>query len=124
MSNTTNYDAKHFADVANSPLGQDIWKFLNEHDNVIRLETATELRSPAVEGVALGLTSLFGAQVQVPRVKQMIGHMTRQILEARGWRLEAQLVKVKTGNLFSTGSRYTRDSSKAITRLETEPLAE
>lgn len=119
-----NYDAKHFADLANSPLGQELWKFLNEHDNVIRLETATELRSPAVEGVALGLVSRFGAQVRVPRVKQMIGHMTRQVLEARGWRLEAQLVKVRTGNLFSTGSRYTRNGSSTVTPSETEPLAE
>lgn len=102
------YDPKNFADLANTPMGKDIWGVLTEHDNIIRLETATDLRCPAVEGVARELVRRFGDDVRQRRVKQMIGHMTRQILEARGFRLDAQLVKVKTSDLFSTGSRYTR----------------
>jgi hypothetical protein len=100
------YKPGRFSDVAGSSLGREIWVLLNEHDNLVRMDTASELGRPAVEPLATRLVERFGDSVRERRVKQMIGHMARQIMEARGFNLSAQGVKVRTGDLFSTASRY------------------
>jgi len=38
----------------------------------------------------------------------MIGHMTRQVMEARGFAIDAQGVRVRTGGLFVRATRYKR----------------
>lgn len=105
------YEAVRFSDLAETTLGQELWEFLNEHDNLIRMDTACELGRPAVEALATRLVERFGDQVRENRIKQMIGHMARQIMESRGFALYTQGVKVRTGDLFSTASRYQRRSS-------------
>lgn len=104
----TPYNAGHFADVAQTDLGKQVWSWLNEHDNVIRMETASELGRPAVEPLATRLVAHFGQPVREDRIKQMIGHMVRQLLEARGFSLHGQGVKVRLGDLFSVASKYKR----------------
>lgn len=67
-----------------SEIGQQPWAFLTLPENVARLETASELSKPAVEGIEEQLLEAFREGVLADRVKQMIGHMVRQILEQRG----------------------------------------
>jgi hypothetical protein len=103
------YDPGRFADVADTPLGRRLWKFLLEPENVLRLEVASELRHPAVEGIAERLLERFGDDVRPDRVKQLVGHMVRQVLEARGFALDAQNLRTRFGaGLFSRASRYRR----------------
>ena len=102
------YESNHFSDLASTELGISIWSLLNKKDNIIRLETATELKRPAAEAVSTELLNAFGKEVKADRVKQMIGHMIRQIMEARNYHLDNQGVKVKTGGLFTKASRYIR----------------
>lgn len=107
------FDAGTFRELANSPLGRDLWAFLNEHDNLVRMETATYLERPAVEPLSPGLLQCFGNDVRQDRVKQMIGRMVRQILEGRGCRIDRQNVRIPAqANMFASGTRYTADWSR------------
>ena len=100
------YEPGHFLTPFDSPIGSKIWNFLTREDNVIRLETASELERPAVEAIATRLVEEFGEEIRQHRIKQMIGHMTRQIMEAKGFMLSSQNCKVRTGDLFTRGSKY------------------
>ena len=102
------FDAGRFSDVHNSKLGRDVLKFLNDHDNLIRMETASELGRPALEPLGDRLIDHLGEGVKADRVKQFIGFATRQVMESQGFQLDAQGVKVRVGNLFTVASRYRR----------------
>ena len=100
------YEAGNFSDLAALTLGRNLWEFLNREDNIVRMETATELGRTAAEAVSKGLLETFGVDVEVDRVKQMIGHMVRQIMERRGYQLGSQNVRVGDKRLFSKASKY------------------
>ena len=111
------FDAGSFREVASSPLGRGLWEFLNEKDNVIRMETATYLSRPAVEALSPSLLARFGDEVRQDRVKQMIGRMVRQILEPRGYRIDQQSVRISRENVFTSGTRYALLSGVALWAL-------
>lgn len=106
------YDAGKFSDLAELQLGKDLWKFLNKKDNIIRMETATEFGKTAAEAVSKQLVEKFGNDVRVNRVKQMIGHMIRQIMEYHGYQMGSQNVKVSIKRLFTKASKYVDGTSK------------
>ena len=97
-----------FSDVFKTSLGQRLWDFLNEHDNLIRMETATYLGRPAAEALGPNLLATFGDEVRVDRIKQLIGNMIRQIIEPRGYQMDRQNVRVPPDrkDLFTSGTRY------------------
>ena len=101
------YSPEKFVSLYESELGQRIWGFLTRSDNVARLETASELSKPAVEGIEEQLLAEFREEVLADRVKQMVGHMVRQILEQRDWVLDQTDVKVQSVP-FSKAARYRR----------------
>lgn len=101
----TEYEAGSFQALAETKLGKDLWKFLNREQIVTRLDTATDLGNPAVAGIEEPLLAEFGDAVLDDRVKQMIGHMVRQVMEAEGYEIEKQNVKISSA-LFSKGTRY------------------
>ena len=100
------YYPQKFQRTYTTPLGHDLWIFLNEHDNVIRLQTASELRRPALEALATRIIDKFGDPVRADRVKQMMGHMTKQILESNNFEWDTFHIKVRNGDLFTYASRY------------------
>ena len=53
------YSPEKFASLYASELGQRIWAFLTLPENVARLETASELSKPAVEGIEEQLLAEF-----------------------------------------------------------------
>lgn len=116
------YEPSKFRSLFNDELGHSLWKFLCEPDNRIRMETATDLRHPAVEGIDRELALRFDEKAlrDADRIKQMLGHMTRQLMEHWGFILDQQRVNLRTGRIFSTGSRYRRreDSNGASRRAE------
>lgn len=87
--------------------GVELFAFITEPENLIRMETATYLSRPAIEPLSPFLVQRFGTEIAVDRMKQMMGHMVRQIMEQRGYRLEQGNVKItSSGNIFSRASRY------------------
>lgn len=99
------YDAGRFSDLAGTKTGRALWEFLNEHDSVLMMETATNLGKPALAPMGERLLTTFGAEIKVDRWKQMIGHMVRQIMEREGYSHDVTGLKVKSP-LFSRASRY------------------
>jgi len=89
--------------------GKEIWDFLNEEANVIRMETASYLSRPAVEPLSSFLLAKFGKEIKRDRIKQMMGHMVRQIMERRDYHFQQSNVKIsRVGNIFSRASRYAK----------------
>jgi hypothetical protein len=101
------YNPEKFASLYKSDIGQRTWLFLVRPETIARLETASELGKPAVEGIEEQLLQEFSEEVLADRVKQMIGHMVRQIMEQRGWLLDQSDVKVQSIP-FMKAARYRR----------------
>jgi hypothetical protein len=123
------YGAQNFRDLAETPLGEEIWAFLKTRDNLVRMETATFLERTAVEPLAPGLAREFGPDIAQDRLKQMIGHMTRQIMEALGYEVDRQGLRITRESLFTTATRYrrrdeARDRSMTITREQRQAWLE
>lgn len=120
----TPYRAEHFKDIADTELGRELWEFLNEPDNVLRMRTASELERPAVEAVAPYLEERFGRDAIAPdRVKQTIGHMVRQILERHGFQVDAQGLRVRGGTVFSKATRYRLTAAEMLEKLKQDLAA-
>ncbi len=100
------YDPQNFRDLAEAPLGQALWRYLKEHDNQVRMLTATFLERAAVEPLAPGLVCEFGTDVADDRIKQMIGHMVKQIMAALGCELDRLGLRITRISLFTSGARY------------------
>ena len=114
------YDPQNFRDVFETELGAGVWDFLIRPDNVIRMETASFLERAAVEPLAPGLVAEFGPDIAQDRIKQMIGHMVRQIMEAVGYEIDRPGLRITRESLFSSGARYqpqnqNRDRTMKIT---------
>lgn len=87
--------------------GPALWDFLQTDDCRLRMEVATYLGRPAVEPLSPVLMQRFGGQVALPPIRRMVGHMVRQIMESRGFRLDRSGVVIRrAGNIFYSGSRY------------------
>lgn len=102
------YEPRNFSNLADTPFGRGLWRFLNERENVVRMETATYLGRPALEAMSPELEREFGAEHFADKQKKrMAGHMTKQVLARSGLRLDRTGVRINTpGNLFSTAARY------------------
>jgi hypothetical protein len=102
------YEPGRFSSTFQSGGGGEIWAFLNRSDNIVRMETATYLSRPAAEPLSPLLLEQFGDRIAEDRMKQMVGHMIRQILEHRGYRLDRSNVRITSkGNIFTSATRYT-----------------
>ncbi|GHA62949.1 hypothetical protein GCM10008927_30410 [Amylibacter ulvae] len=102
-----NYDAGRFSTTFVNEGGKEIWDFLVRPENIIRMETATYLSRPAIEPLSPFLIERFGDRARQDRLKQMMGHMVRQIMESRGCVLQQGNVKISSANsIFSRASRY------------------
>ena len=123
--NLTNleYDPRNFSDLYETKLGREIWHFVRRSDNVVRMATASFLRRPAVEPLSPGLLEEFGPAVGEDRLKQMIGHMARQVMEAVGYQIEQprRSIRITRENLFSSGARYRGPGDDRARRPPREP---
>lgn len=91
-----------------SPLAAALWDFFNERDNIIRMETATLLKRPALEALEHELLARFKEQeLKDPHCKQMMGKMVRQVMKQRGACLDQTGVRITSGLLFTSAARYT-----------------
>lgn len=103
------FDAGSFSEIAETETGRALWAFLNEREVLIRLETTTFLGRPALEGVQPQLIARFDTDIiKRDRWKQMMGRMTRQIMEEHGYLFDQSGVRIRVGNLFTSAARYKR----------------
>lgn len=101
------YAPERFSTTYQNSNGELVWNFLNKTENLVRMEAATYLSRPAIEVLSPHLIQEFGVDIKVDRMKQMIGHMVRQIMEYRGYQVDRGNVKIRTtDNIFSTATRY------------------
>ncbi len=118
------YNPQNFGDLAKTEFGHDLWTFLKLRDNLIRMETATILDRVAVEPLSTNLVIEFGEEVRDDRIKQMIGHMARQIMEALGYELDRTGLRITRPSLFTSGTSYRRpdqgDRKMKISREQRE----
>jgi len=102
------YRPEKFSDLAQTSIGQKLWKFLNRPDSWIRMETSVELGKTPAEALAKSLVETFESEIQeFPRVRQMTGHMIRQIMERRGYQLSGQNRRTGNRRLFRSAAAYT-----------------
>jgi hypothetical protein len=95
-----------FSDISSTKLAQKIWEYLNMEIPYTRLETASDLRRPALEPLGRHLIEEFGEEIKADRWKQMIGRMARQIMEHHGYSLDQTGVRIRNNPLFSSAARY------------------
>lgn len=97
------YDPSKFIELYKTGFGRELWEFLCEPENIIRAETAVDLRRTCVEALERPLNEKFKGQFQdiidedkvkgtqkFLRFKQMIGHMVGQIMLSKGFIKEKQ----------------------------------
>lgn len=114
------YDPQNFRDLAETDLGRAVWVWLARMDNVVRMETASYLERAAVEPLGPFLVEHFGPEIAEDRLKQLIGHMVRQIMEALGYELVQPGMRIAKG-MFTTGARYQRPSEKRDRSMRITP---
>ena len=102
------FHAGTFSQIAGTPTGLALWSFLNEESTLIRFDAATDLKRPALEVMDKPLLKKFGDEIRGNRWKQMMGRMTRQIMEHHGYSLDQTGVRIRNGELFTSAARYTR----------------
>ncbi|MCD4817923.1 MAG: hypothetical protein K8S23_04465 [Candidatus Cloacimonetes bacterium] len=109
------YNAWKFAKLAKSEFGNKLWEFLNKDKTFIRMETASRLKRPAVEGIAEDLKIKFNKELcalnnsDYLRFKQMIGHMVKQVMYYHNYSVFMKNVRVISTDLFSKGTRYKKN---------------
>jgi hypothetical protein len=86
------------------------------------METATSLDRAAVEALSHPLIAEFGIEIDQREVKQVIGHMVKQVMESLGYEAERTLRITRPG-LFISGLAFqraetSRDRSVPVTNEE------
>jgi hypothetical protein len=101
------YQPDHFA--LGCPIGQGaLWSFVLRPENVIRMEAVTAVERPAVEVLSGPLVSEFGREIAQPSIKQIVGHMVRQVMEALEYEIDRERVRITRPGLFATGMTFRR----------------
>lgn len=87
--------------------GQKLWKMLTREENIARMETASDLDQPALKPLEDILLEEIGEPILRDRMKQMTGHMVRQVMESRGFVHDASDIKLASVPFYKA-SRYRR----------------
>ncbi len=109
----TDYDPGRFSDVSDTPIGKKLWVFLNKRETVASLEVASDLGKPAVCGIENALLKEFGEDILEDRIKQLTGHMVKQIMERQGYVMEQNNVSIRSVP-FTKGTRYKKPDWKRL----------
>lgn len=101
------YRPDRFAATYRQYDGERLWRWLNQPRQIEIMETASYLRRPAVEALSPHLQQAFGTLIGALVVRQMVGHMVRQIMESRGHAVDRANVRIATpGNMFHRGTAF------------------
>src|SRR5205823_2545437 len=108
------YKSGHF-NIRSSTVENAVWQFMLWPENVIRMEAVTAVERPAVEAMSRPLVWKFGRDIAQPCIKQMVGHMARQIMEALEYEVDRHRVTITRPGLFTTGMSQPRSRSVIVT---------
>lgn len=110
------FKTKTFTDLYETPQAKKIWSFLNSPFALIRMQAVSDVNKPALLGIEAYLIESYDVperititendKIQFDRFKQMLGAMVRQVMEANGYRLQSNNVKVPSSRLFYSASMY------------------
>jgi hypothetical protein len=99
------YKGGHF-NIKSPTVEAALWRFMLRPENIIRMEAVTAVERPAVEALSGPLLWEFGRDVAHPSIKQMVGHMARQIMEALEYEVDRRRVRITRPGLFTTGMSF------------------
>jgi len=103
------FDEGTFSTEYSTEEGSQLWVLLSDEESAIRFDAATYLKKPALQALEERILQEFRNSkniVRSDRYKQMMGRMTRQIMESRGYVLDRSGVVIKDGKLFKSAARY------------------
>lgn len=100
-----NYDPQNFR-KAHAQWGATLERFLCDPVNLGRLDASVEMRRPAAQALAVPLLEAFGEKAHIFRFRQLVGHMLRHLMTARGCELDQTDVRIPDGILFTRAARY------------------
>ena len=111
------YQTKNFYDLYQTEQGKKLWDFLNTVRAKIQMETASDLKKPALLGIEKDLLKLsliqnnsvdFDVQgkKEYDRTKQMLGSMVKQIMEEMGYMIHSSNVKTPSSKIFYSATVY------------------
>jgi len=94
---------------------QKLWEFLQTERIWDLLKLSTDFNHPAVEGIGDKLIEQFGHLMtsknpNFKRIKQMIGHMVKVIMESHGYKTTSTIKCTKKTKPFTYGMRYKLDT--------------
>ena len=114
------YDAEIFITHYNkNKIWKTLWKYLNTKESIIRMQTASDLDRPAIEGVIEEIENNFGEYFpdikknrgEYDKIKQMIGHMIKKVMLKNNYSWIEYNVRVKNYNYYYTeGKKFNRAS--------------
>jgi hypothetical protein len=118
--NKTTYIPGTFADIYSRQIGKDIWQLLNTEQVWLTLELTTYLKHPAAEGIGDIILEKFPNDFvqhspRYHRLKQCVGHMIRQVMEANGYEMDKPKVKCHINKVFVYAARYRKVDSVKTT---------
>ena len=101
------YSPDKFAKEYATPEGHKLWGVLTDPANIARMETASDLGQPALKPLEDILLHEIGEAITDDRMKQMAGHMVRQIMDANGFDHDVDGIKLASAPFYKA-SRYRR----------------
>lgn len=108
------YAPDKFAKDYATPEGQKLWKLLNDPAIVARMETASDLGQPALKPLEDILLTQIGPSITEDRMKQMAGHMVRQIMEEHGFEHDVDGIKLASAPFYKASRYRRRDRDDSI----------
>ena len=106
-----------FIQLSQEETAIELWRFLCKKDNIIRVETASFLKKPALEALGPVLYknfNVFNEELVEKSVfdayKKLAGNMMRQIMEHLGYKIDKTGVQVVNKTIFKTATRYIKQS--------------
>lgn len=108
------YNPDKFAKEFATPEGQKLWGVLTKGDNIARMETASDLGQPALKPLEDILLADVGPVITDERMKQMAGHMVRQIMEAQGYEHDVDGIKLASAPFYKASRYRRRDRDDSI----------
>ena len=118
MTDFFEFDTKTFRSIYETEQGKKIWEFLKEEKSIDRMQAFSDAGKPALLAIEASLIDDFQVQerasvakkdkAQFDRLKQMLGAMVRQVMDANCYKLQSNNIKTPNSLIFFSASRYTK----------------
>lgn len=107
------YSPDKFAALYATANGEKLWCVLTQPHIIASMVTASDLGQPALKPIEDVLLEEFGNAMMNDRMKQMAGHMVRQIMEANGFEHDTDGIRLASVPFYKA-SRYRRADGNTL----------